>query len=108
MVYFLKYKDEGLLKLNQIENFTNKRIKCIRSDNGGKNFSYKFLTYCAEKGIHHEFSNLYTPEQNGISEKLMEAARSMLFHAKSPFYFLADYFYGEYFFCQEYFPFSHP
>ena len=97
-VYFLKTKDEALHKfkeyVNQMENFTNNKVKSVRSDNGGEYISNAFLEYCAEKGIHHEFSNPYTPEQNGVSERLnrtlMESARSMLFHARLPLLFWAE------------------
>jgi transposase InsO family protein len=38
--------------------------------------------YCDDKGIKHEFSSKYTPEQNGIVERknrtLIDMARSML------------------------------
>ena len=42
----------------------------------------------------HQFTNPYTPEQNGVSERynrtIMEAARAMLYHAKLPLSFWAE------------------
>ena len=97
-VYFLKKKDEALSNfqhfVNQAENFTGNSVKSVRSDNGGEYVSKEFLQYCSEKGIHHETTNPYTPEQNGVSERLnrtlMESARTMLFHAKLPLSFWAE------------------
>ena len=97
-VYFLKRKEEalGIFQdyVNKMENFTESKVKSARSDNGGEYISNEFLDYCAQKGIHHEFSNPYTPEQNGVSERLnrtlLESARSMLFHANLPLTFWAD------------------
>ena len=53
--------------------------------------SQYFKTFCAVKGIAYQLTNSYTPEQNGVSEKLnrtlIESARSMLIHAKMPLKF---------------------
>ena len=56
----------------------------------------KFVEYVTmmEKGIAHQLTNPYTPEQNGVSERLnrtlVESARSMLIHAKMPLKFWAE------------------
>ena len=101
IVYFLKSKDETLSKfkeyVNLVENQTGcgeGRVKIVRSDNGGEYTSKGFASYSAEKGIVHQFTNPYCPEQNGISERLnrtiMESARSMIHHAKLPLHFWAE------------------
>ena len=63
-------------------------VKVLRSDNGGEYASSSFMNYCAEKGIMHEFTSPYCPEQNGVAERLnrtiMESARSMIHHAGLP------------------------
>ena len=45
-------------------------------------------------GIVHEYTNPYTPEQNGVSERynrtIMEATRTMLLHARLPLFFWAE------------------
>ncbi len=109
-VFFLKSKSEVLSKfveyLNGVENQTHHKIKklnildnatqvkMIRSDNGGEYTSRDFAKYCADKGILHEFTTPYTPEQNGVAERLnrtiMEAARSMLYQAKLSLQFWAE------------------
>ena len=56
----------------------------------------KFVEYVTmmEKGIAHQLTNPYTPEQNGVSERLnrtlVESARSMLIYAKMPLKFWAE------------------
>ena len=63
------------------------REKCIvlKSDNGGENSFYEFVQCYIERGISDEFTCLYTPEQNGVTERLnhtiIETARSMINHA---------------------------
>ena len=53
-----------------------------------------FKTFCADKGTAHQLTNPYTPEQNGVSERLnrtlIESARSMLIHAKMQLTFWAE------------------
>ena len=50
--------------------------------------SEEFLTYLKENGIRKEFTAAHSPQQNGTAERfnrtLMEAAKSMLIHAKLP------------------------
>jgi hypothetical protein len=69
-VYFLKNKSDVLKKFqeyaNMMENFTGSRMKILRTDNGGENISGDFSKYCADKGIVHQYTNPYTPEQNGV------------------------------------------
>ena len=36
--------------------------------------SQYFKTFCADKGIAHQLTNPYTPEQNGVSETLNSPA----------------------------------
>jgi transposase InsO family protein len=77
-----------------VENFTGLKVKTLRTDNGGEYVSNDFSKYCVNKGILHQYSNPYTPEQNGVSErlnrKLMESAKSMIFHANMPINFWAE------------------
>ena len=106
-VYMLKRKSEVLQRFkefcNLVVNRTGRQIKklniwksvqALRSDNGGEYVSNDFISYCAEKGIIHQFTNPYTPEQNGISERLnrtiIESVRSMLIQSKLPLSFWAE------------------
>ena len=97
-VYFIKSTSEVLSKfveyVSMVENETGLRVRAIRTDNGGEYTSQHFNKFCVDKGIMHQFTNPYTPEQDGISERLnrtlIESARSMLYHAKMPLKFWAE------------------
>ena len=43
-------------------------MKILQSDGGGKYCSDKFETFLAEKGIKHEKTNAYTPQENGVAK----------------------------------------
>ena len=77
-----------------VNNKTDLKVKILRSDNGGEYTSKAFASFCAAKGIIHQFTNPYSPEQNGIAERLnrtiIESARSMLLHASLPQQFWAE------------------
>ena len=107
--YFIKSKSEVLSKLmeyvNSVEKHTGchisklnilseENVKVLRSDNGGEYTSNNFAKFCAEKGISHEFTVPYCPQQNGVAERMnrtiVEGARSMLYHAKLPLEFWAE------------------
>ncbi|GMF39904.1 unnamed protein product [Phytophthora fragariaefolia] len=64
--------------------YTGRRIRCLRSDNGREYGNNKFGDFFAAHGIVHETSTPYTPQQNGLAERmkrtLVEMARSMLYH----------------------------
>jgi transposase InsO family protein len=57
-------------------------VKKIRSDNGSKFKNLQVKEYLEEEGINHEFSDPYTPQQNGVVERknrtLIDMARTML------------------------------
>jgi transposase InsO family protein len=76
-----------------VENEIGKRLKCLRSDNGGKYCSKEFDDYCSYHGIRRE-KVPRTPQENSVSErmnrKIMEHARSMRLHAGFPLQFWAD------------------
>ena len=76
------------------ENETRKRLKCLRSDNGGENCSKEFDSYCSHNGIHREKTVPRTPQENGVSERMnitiMEHARCMRLHVGFPLQFWED------------------
>ena len=49
------------------ENETGKRLKCLRSDNGGEYCSKEFESYCSYNGIRKEKTVHGTPQENGVS-----------------------------------------
>ncbi|GJU21576.1 retrovirus-related pol polyprotein from transposon TNT 1-94 [Tanacetum coccineum] len=59
-----------------------KKIKCLRTDNGGEYTSDEFDTFCRQEGIKRQFTTAYTPQQNRVAEQmnrtLLERARAML------------------------------
>ena len=71
-----------------VENETGKRLKCLRSDNGGEYCSKEFENYCSYHGIHREKKFPITPQENGVSKgmnkMIMEGARCMRLHAGFP------------------------
>jgi transposase InsO family protein len=97
-IFFMKYKSEvaGIFwqfKKN-VENKSSCRIQAIRSDNGKEYTSSEFNLYCEEAGIEHQFTALYTPEQNGVSKRrnqyIMEMVRCMLHEKNLPKMFWAE------------------
>jgi len=64
------------------ENEFELKVKKVRSDNGSEFRNTRVEEWCDVKGIKHEFSTKYTPEQNGLVERknrtLIDMARSML------------------------------
>lgn len=62
----------GSLKdyINLVETQTGNKVKALRSDNGGEYTSKVLDGFLQDKGIIHQFSLPYTPQQNGIAERL--------------------------------------
>ena len=65
-----------------METQTGKKVKCLRSDNGGEYVSKVFQDFCDIKGIKRELTAPYNPPQNVVSERMnrtiKEKMRSML------------------------------
>ncbi|PWA56329.1 Gag-Pol polyprotein [Artemisia annua] len=66
----------------RVELDSGKKIKCLRTDNGGEYTSDEFDTFCRQEGIKRQFTAAYTPQQNKVVERinrtLLERARAML------------------------------
>ena len=83
---FFKSKDETIYKFvkfsKNVENEKGFLIVNIRSNHGGKFISDLFESFYEEKGYHHNFLTLRTPQQNGVVEKknrfFQKMARIML------------------------------
>ena len=97
-VYFLKGKHEVFEKFKKwkslVENQKGKKIKILRTDNGGEYTSNIFENFLSSEGIRHEYTIPKTPEQNSVSERmnrtLVEQVRSMLFDSGLPHKFWAE------------------
>ena len=97
-IYVLKHKDEVFARFLEwkalVENSTGRKLKALRTDNGGEYTSKEFETYLKQNGIGHERTVPKTPEQNGVAERMnrtiIETARCMLAEAKLPWKFWAE------------------
>jgi len=65
-----------------LENLTGKKIKILRSDNGGEYTSNEFKSFCKGEGIERELTTSYTPQKNGVAERknrsIVEATKEMI------------------------------
>lgn len=72
----------------RVELESGKKIKCLRTDNGGEFANDAFDAFCQQEGIKRQFTTVYTPQQNGVAERmnrtLLERTRAMLRTAKLP------------------------
>ena len=68
-----------------MENQIEKKIKRLRTDNGLEFYSTEFNQFCKDAGIARHHTIRYTPQQNGVAERmnqtLLERARCMLSNA---------------------------
>lgn len=89
MIYVIKSKSEVYDKFREYYNLSTvhfeRKISRLRCDNGGEYISDKIRQFCREKGIKLEYTNPYTPQQNGVAERfnrnLMDRARTMVIDA---------------------------
>jgi len=85
-IYFLKGKYELFSKLKkfkaQVENSTNRKIKVLRSDNGGEYNLKDFNNFYRSMGIKREFFVPYNPQQNGVVEwknqSIIESTKALI------------------------------
>ena len=97
-VYLLKTKDEVFKRFQEwkamVENELGKKLKVLRSDNGGEYTGKQFQEYLRSERVCHELTVPKTPQQNGVAERLnrtlMETVRTMLVESK-----LSQQFWGE-------------
>ena len=68
-----------------VERQSKRKLKALRTDNGGEYTSNRFEKYLKDEGIGYEKTVPKTPEQNGVAERLnwtlVKSARSMLLDA---------------------------
>ena len=83
----MKGKDKVFGKFKEfkalVENlYGKKKIKTLRSDNGGEFTSNEFKDFCKEVGIKRELTTPCNPKQNGVEERknrsIMEEIKSMI------------------------------
>ncbi|KAL0543454.1 hypothetical protein IC582_018550 [Cucumis melo] len=70
------------------------KIAILRSDNGREFQNHNLSEFLASKGIVHQTSWAYTPQQNGVAERknrhLVEVARSLMLSTSLPSYLWGD------------------
>ena len=73
---------------------TERKIKEFGSDCGGGYTGNAFESFLVQSGIHHRLTCAYTPQQNGLAERmnrtLMDMVREMLHHANMPAAYWAE------------------
>ena len=73
-----------------VENETNLKVKCLRSNKGGEYELGEFKKICALNGNHLERTPPSTPQHNGSAERmnrtLTKHARSIRLHAGLPIF----------------------
>jgi hypothetical protein len=97
-VFFMKMKDEVFCRFQefraQVENQTGKKIKVLRSDNGGEYNSNDFKDFCKEAGIKRELTVSYNPEQNGVADRknrsIIGSAMAMIHDQELPMILWAE------------------
>ena len=53
-----------------VETQTGRKIKVLRSDNGGEYTYDSFLQVCQNEGIKRHFTVRHAPQQNGVAERM--------------------------------------
>ena len=72
--------------LRMLETQAGQKLKLVRTDRGSEYLNAPLMDFFQSKGIIHETTALYTPQQNGAAERLnrtlMERVRAMLHGSK--------------------------
>lgn len=71
---------------NLVENQRETKIKTLRTDNGTEYCNSSLLSLLKKSGIQHQLTCPYTPEHNGVAERMnrtiVEKATKGLFSSK--------------------------
>jgi hypothetical protein len=86
IVKFLSEKSQAKKAITQVvkqlERQLGSKVKEFRTDRGREFLNKEMAQFCSEEGIIHELTCPYTPEQNGVAERLnrtlLEKARAMI------------------------------
>eukprot|EP00253_Pinus_taeda_P028092 PITA_28092 len=77
-----------------VEKELRKKVKALRSDNGGEFISGEFKDFCSTEGIRRELIAPHNPQQNGVAERknrmIVGAARAMLHDQGLPLHLWAE------------------
>jgi transposase InsO family protein len=97
-VYFLKSKDEVFGRFKELkdltENLSERKIKILRTNNGGEYTLNEFVSFCRDVGIKRELTTPYNPQQNDVAERknktIMEAVKTMIHEQDLPMHLWAE------------------
>lgn len=97
-VYFIRNKNEYLDVFkefkNKVELASGRKIKCLRSDNAGELVGKEFSKYLNDCGIQRQLTIEYTPQQNGVAERmnrtLVEMVRCFIVESDLPEFLWAE------------------
>ncbi|KAL0339785.1 UNVERIFIED_CONTAM: Retrovirus-related Pol polyprotein from transposon TNT 1-94 [Sesamum radiatum] len=97
-VFLMKQKGEVFEKFKQwkilVENQTGRKLKVLRTDNGLEFCNQNFTDLCNEFGIKRHKTNPYTPQQNGVAERmnrtLLNKVRCLLISSGLPKFFWGE------------------
>jgi transposase InsO family protein len=71
-----------------------RKLRVLRTNNGGEFTSTEFASYCAEEGIQRHYSAPYSPQQNGVVERrnqtVVGMARALLKQREMPAVFWGE------------------
>ena len=80
-IYFLKKKFDVFETFkffkSLAENDLGKKIKALRSDNGGEYIKREFQYLCASEGTQMQHSVPYTPQYNGVAKRKNRSLKEM-------------------------------
>jgi hypothetical protein len=54
-----------------------RKLRVLRTDNGGEFTAAEFVSYCADEGVQHHYSTPYSPQQNDVIERRNQAVVGM-------------------------------
>lgn len=88
--YTLSKKSEVFKYFKQLQAMAeahfNMKLSRLRCDNGREYLSTKMKNFCAHRGIQYEIMIKYTPQQNGVAERMnrtiIERARCMIINSQ--------------------------
>ena len=80
--------DVSKVAIAALESEARKSLKSLRTDGGGEYVSAAWGQYARQKGITHELTAPYSPQQNGMAERLnrtlLEKMRCLLIWSQLP------------------------
>src|SRR5258708_6813170 len=97
-VAFLKRKSEAFTAFKEwlifAEKQTGQQLYIFHTDNGGEFLTKEWRQMLKDRGIHHETTSPYTPEQNGDAERqnrsIFDRVRTVLINAGLPLSLFAE------------------